>query len=103
MIFHRYFVTVVGCDWASGITITLIRGRKGTSGPYFFKSVTLDGPGGLSGPQYVETFFQGAMKCFFNDYFINLQTNQITNMVSISCQYVHGGFTNPVMKHSGLA
>ena len=61
MIFHRYFVTVVGCDWASGITITLIRGRKGTSGPYFFKSVTLDGPGGLRGPQCVETFFERAM------------------------------------------
>ena len=56
MIFHRYFVTVDSCDWASGITITLIRGRKGTSGPYFFKSVTLDGPGGLRGLQWDAIF-----------------------------------------------
>ena len=42
--------------------------------------------------------FSGSNEMFFNDYFINLQTNQITNMVWISCQYVRGGFTNSVTK-----
>ena len=90
MIFHRYFVTVVGCDWASGITITLIRGRKGTSGPYFLKSVTLDGPGGLRGPQCVETFFQPAMKSssIMITYFNQINPRIWCKHLSITC-WIH--------------